>query len=243
MMSTALRYVLLIALISVVSCGSIGRRTFEPDAYYRPPYYPEPRPYGVLDPYDESTRFNNYDPLVRFPADTRLAPSPASNLLSRHLSEFAGTFGGNFAQLHQRLPYGYSNAALDAYLMASPNAYVSRDAEDPRKVSVNLVSDVNTVSFVTYGLLSEAARQQVLSVEVFGRASFALGRENGLYIGVRQFAEPRYQWYGPFKSAEQWRAVAERDSNFADGNAAYITLAVFNGDSISVDGLAIELGG
>src|SRR5215207_8513058 len=72
-------------------------------------------PPGTPNAYYDSYARNNYwpqiaydpgyrtDPLVRFPSDSRLAGYDVGNLLSRHLSEFSGAFGGNFATLHLQL--------------------------------------------------------------------------------------------------------------------------------------------
>jgi hypothetical protein len=185
------------------------------------------------------------DPLVRFPADTRLASYPVGNLLSRHLAEFSGAFGGNFASLHQQLPFGLSDVSPLGYVMASPNSFVSASAPGatPVTYALNLHSARDTVSFVTYGLYAPESDQRVLSIAVSGAGSFAIGSEHGLYVGVRQFGEPFYQWYGPYKAGERWLVDALRDSNYPGGTAAYVTLAVFNGDTARLDGLRIDLGG
>jgi hypothetical protein len=187
------------------------------------------------------------DPLVRFPATSRLANYNVGNLLSRHLAEFSGAFGGNFATLHQQLPFGLSDVSPLNYVMASPNVFVTKtgDASSPMSAqySLNLLSARDTVSFVTYGLYAPDSNQRVLSLDVSGAGSFGVDHQHGLYVGVRQFGEPFYHWYGPFKAGDRWHVDALRDSNYANGTAAYVTLAVFNGDNVRLDGLRIDLGG
>jgi hypothetical protein len=187
------------------------------------------------------------DPLVRFPSGTRLANYEVGNILSRHLTEFSGAFGGNFATLHLQLPFGNSNVNPPRYVMASPNVAVSAssDGSVPRQLqySLNLLSARDTVSFVTYGLYAPDSNQHVVGVDLSGAASFGIGEEHGLYVGVRQFGEPSYNWYGPFKASERWHVDALRDSNYTGGTAAYVTLAVFKGDTVRVDGLKFDLGG
>src|SRR5687767_1914029 len=107
-------------LLLIAGCGG-GRTNFDQgyrrDPIYRydpnPPYY-----YPVHDPFPSEPY--DYDPLVRFPSETGLAPRGPSTLLDRHLAEFTGAFGGNFAQLHQQLPFGYHALDHTAYVMASP---------------------------------------------------------------------------------------------------------------------------
>ena len=212
-----------------------------PNTYYGSPAGNNYWPYTSYDPGYRT------DPLVRFPSDSRLASYDVGNILSRHLAEFGGAFGGNFATLHQQLPFGSSDVSPIRYVMASPNAIVSSSGNGSvplqQRFSLNLLSARDTVSFVTYGLYAPNANQHVLSVDVSGAASFALGDEHGLYVGVRQFGEPRYNWYGPYKASEAWHVDALRDSNYTGGTAAYVTLAVFNGDTVRVDGLRLNLGG
>jgi hypothetical protein len=235
----------IVALLFVAGCSgrALNRALTVPstpntyyDSYSRNNYWPTPD-------YDPGYRT---DPLVRFPSDSRLAGYDVGNLLSRHLSEFSGAFGGNFATLHLQLPFGSSDVSPLRYLMASPNVVLTPTAAPGQQLtppSLSLLSARDTVSFVTYGLYTRDANQHVLNVEVSGAASFALGDEHGLYVGVRQFGEPRYNWYGPFKANERWQVDVMRDMNYTGGDAAYVTLAVFNGDTVRVDELKFDLGG
>jgi len=198
---------------------------------------------GVNGYYDPGYRT---DPLVRFPADTRIAPREPGDYLSAQLADFSGAFGGDFASLHQQLPFGVSSISPLGYVFVSPGAQVVRMpvAQGALPVySLALHSARDTVSFVTYGLYSPSSNQRVYGVDVKGAASFGVGGDHGLYVGVKQFGEPRYRWYGPYSANETWHVDALRDSNYEPGSAAYITVAVFNGDEVRIDGLSVDLGG
>ena len=253
MHATAVRALALTSATLVLAVSGCGGKAIDrmltlptpPATHYQ--YTPPQQQYGYwpnnnIDPYTGEPLYRT-DPLVRFPSDTRLANYNVGNILSRHLAEFSGAFGANFATLHLQLPYGKTEVRPVSYVMASPNALVSPDANVPPQLHLNLLSARDTVSFVTYGLYSPTSTQHVLGIDVHGAGSFAIGDEHGLYVGVRQFGEPRYNWYGPFKANERWHVDALRDSNYGPGDSAYVTLAVFNGDNVRLDSLSFDMGG
>jgi len=209
---------------------------------YNPNYSAYP-----YSPYLAQPGYTN--PLVTYPSDARIASNNAGSLLDNQLADLSGAFANNFATLHLQLPFGVTSVSPLRYLFASPNTFVSRGAgvppvtgQRPAPLSENLLSARDNVSFLTYGLYAPNANQHVISVDIWGQASFGAGVEHGLYVGVRQFGEPRYSWYGPFSANERWHVDARRDSSYPAGTAAYVTLAVFNGDNIRVDSLDLNMG-
>jgi hypothetical protein len=241
----------LLALALSAGCGGRHSATPVPDDSPRPatPYPGAPNyggyygdPYGGY--YGDPFGGRNLSPLVSA-SSNGLAPRGTSNFLSSQLAELGGAFDANFASLHQQQPYGVSDMSLLDYLYASNNAgpvVIPGSSQTAPAYGVALRSDARSVSFVTYGLYDPQANTQIQSVELEGAASTGRQQDSGLYVGIRQFGEPRYRWYGPFQPNDRWRADAERLSTMGRGTAGYVTLAVFNGDEARIDRLSIELG-
>lgn len=108
---------------------------------------------------------------------------------------------------------------------------------------VLLTSAPGQMSYITYGLRDVPAFEDVLSVSVDAYGGF-LGDDNqhGLYIGVSDYYNGRWQWYGPFKADALQDINIVRTPMFNTDGYGYITLACSEGDSYGIRGVSVKVG-
>ncbi|MCH7471415.1 hypothetical protein IIA79_00485 [bacterium] len=230
-------------LMAMTGCGGgggDGAPAPGSDAYVQYPVYKQYPAYHTHPAYDQHWAYDySYDPPPRVAPRAPAVYRAQSDWLSWQIDEYQRTWDGYFEELHVDVGRGYSFIESTSHLFASRNV-LRLERED--HIGITLASDLGEASFITYGLRGIFGDEQLISIEVFGSGNFGSWPERGMYIGVRQFNASRSSWYGPFLPGHPALIYIQQNLLRGLSQDAYITIVVFDGDMLALDGLGVNVG-
>ena len=83
--------------------------------------------------------------------------------------------------------------------------------------------------------------EQLASFAINGTGSFGSGDRNGVYFGIRQYGDRDTRWYGPYRNGMEWKVRPLRWDERYQSRHCFVTVAVFGGDSVTVNHMRAEV--
>ena len=122
------------------------------------------------------------------------------------------------------------------YLIASDNV-----VEEAAAVDLN--SGGSDASFVTYGLRDFPEGEDISRLVIRGYSDAPLFNPGeGVYIGVHDFANDQVRWFGPFGTDDEYVLNLWNMDTVSDDDRAYFTVAVYGGDTYTIEEIEVTVG-
>lgn len=211
-------------------------------------YYDE---YGYYDSYGNLI-YNPNDPAYRNLVENRTNSRDPfmqnySNINDRSVSQYVNStysmlvadMGGSLQDLLVQTDGGefYVNPA--DYTLASRNAVLSEGGQ--LESSLLLTSSYNGVSLASYTFEEFFGTEQITEFSIEGSGSFGAYDSSGLYIGIRQYGDRDTRWYGPYRNGMDWSVQPLQWNHRFVSRHAFVTLAVFGGDTATINRIHAEI--
>ncbi|MCB1186128.1 hypothetical protein KDL29_03085 [bacterium] len=162
-----------------------------------------------------------------------------SQFVNSTYSEMLADFGGSLQDLLVRVDGNSVDIPPGEYTLASRNAVLSEDGGLDSAITLN--SSYDGVSLVTYTLEEFSGYEQLASFAINGTGSFGSGDRNGVYFGIRQYGDRDTRWYGPYRNGMEWKVRPLRWDERYQSRHCFVTVAVFGGDSVTVNHMRAEV--
>jgi hypothetical protein len=211
-------------------------------------YYDE---YGYYDSYG-NLLYNPNEPAYRNLVENRSGSRDPfmqnyANINDRSVSQYVNStysmlvadMGGSLQDLLVQADGGefYVNPA--DYTLASRNAVLSEGGN--LESSLLLTSSYNGVSLASYTFEEFFGSEQITEFSIEGSGSFGAYDNSGLYIGIRQYGDRDTRWYGPYRNGMDWTVQPLQWKHRFESRHAFVTLAVFGGDTVTINRLHAEV--
>lgn len=107
---------------------------------------------------------------------------------------------------------------------------------------LDMLSAPGEMSYAMFGLKGIPDGEDVVNVQLQGQLAPGAGDTHGVYIGIGNYDENSFRWYGPYDlaSGEKELSFYNIDTTNSSGHA-YVTLAVWGGDELELSNLDITI--
>ena len=259
--------IMLAAVVGLSSCGgwgggrsSLPTNNYGTTTYYYDTntdfYYRDGYKYDSYGYYDQYGYYDSYGNLLYNPNDAaymNIADRSSNNndpfmqgyanINDRSVSQYVNStystmvqdLGGSLQDLLIPADNGEFYVYPADYTLATRNAVVSENGN--LQGSLLLQSSYNGVSLASYSFEEFFGTEQLTEFSVEGTGSFGNQEKSGLYIGIRQFGDRDTRWYGPYRNGMDWQVKPLKWNDRFISRHAFVTLAVFGGDAVTINRL------
>ena len=190
-----------------------------------------------VEPSREYSQSPSYEEL----AQTKVSEEPSS--LDRGASDwFDFDFDWDFPYeilfdlLHIHVDSGNNTLALGTILEKNETSGI---VTIPTGDALLVQSSASEMGFVKYGLKDIPDGEIIRGIRVNGYAG--PDADSGLFIGVSDYGNGSYQWYGPFTNGEDWEVYNAFMDTTNDEDKAYIVFATYGGDAALISEIQVQI--